>query len=67
AWPETVFRQTRAASVVSVEGLMSAIGTKRTFRVALHMSAFDPKRTLAFLNAMLDQPALVEMPFMARR
>jgi hypothetical protein len=46
---------------------MSAIGTKRTFRVALHMSAFDPKRTLAFLNAMLDQPALVEMPFMARR
>ena len=24
---------------------MSAIGTKRTYRVALHMSAFDPKRT----------------------
>ena len=24
---------------------MSAIGTKRTCRVALHMSAFDPKRT----------------------
>ena len=24
---------------------MSAIGTKRTFLVALHMSAFDPKRT----------------------
>ena len=24
---------------------MSAIGTKRTHRVALHMSAFDPKRT----------------------
>jgi hypothetical protein len=23
----------------------SAIGTKRTYRVALHMSAFDPKRT----------------------
>ena len=42
-------------------------GTKRTSPSALHMSAFDPKRTLAFLNAMLDQPALVEMPFMARR
>ena len=25
---------------------MSAIGTKRTYRVAPHMSAFDPKRTL---------------------
>ena len=24
---------------------MSAIGTKRTYRVALHMSAYDPKRT----------------------
>ena len=24
---------------------MSAIGTKRTSLVALHMSAFDPKRT----------------------
>jgi hypothetical protein len=26
---------------------MSAIGTKRTYRVALHMSAIDPKRTLS--------------------
>ena len=25
---------------------MSAIGTKRTWACALHMSAFDPKRTL---------------------
>ena len=25
---------------------MSAIGTKRTCRVALHISAYDPKRTL---------------------
>ena len=24
---------------------MSAIGTKRTWALALHMSAFDPKRT----------------------
>jgi hypothetical protein len=27
---------------------MSAIGTKRTLACALHMSAFDPKRTLLF-------------------
>ena len=26
---------------------MSAIGTKRTCLFALHMSAYDPKRTLA--------------------
>ena len=30
---------------------MSAIGTKRTCRVALHMSAFDPKRTLGAQSA----------------
>ena len=28
-----------------MSGLMSAIGTKQTFRVALHMSAFGVKRT----------------------
>ena len=34
---------------------VSAIGTKRTSLVALHMSAFDPKRTLGdqFSNAIL--------------
>jgi hypothetical protein len=31
---------------------MSAIGTKRTYRVALHMSAFDPKRTWSFAVQM---------------
>ena len=51
----------------TIKVAMSAIGTKRTSPSALHMSAFDPKRTSAFLNAMPDQPALVEMPFMARR
>ena len=29
-----------------MNGGMSAIGTKRTSPSALHMSAFDPKRTL---------------------
>jgi hypothetical protein len=29
---------------------MSAFGTKRTCRFALHMSAFDPKRTLLSLS-----------------
>ena len=29
------------------DGQMSAIGTKRTSACALHMFAFDPKRTLA--------------------
>ena len=29
---------------------MSAIGTKRTWASALHMSAFDPKRTFGFLH-----------------
>ena len=28
--------------------LMSLLGVKRTCRVALHMSAFDPKRTSKF-------------------
>ena len=31
-----------------MNGGMSAIGTKRTWAGALHMSAFDPKRTLLF-------------------
>ena len=31
---------------------MSAIGTKRTSAFALHMSAFDPKRTLARPNPL---------------
>ena len=29
-----------------MNGAMSVIGTKRTLACALHMSAFDPKRTL---------------------
>ncbi len=29
---------------------MSAVGTKRTCRVALHMSAFDPKRTFTHVS-----------------
>jgi len=29
---------------------MSAIGTKRTCRFALHMSAFDPKRTWGLIS-----------------
>ena len=34
-----------------MNGEMSAIGTKRTSACALHMSAFDPKRTWAVLAA----------------
>ena len=34
-----------ADEVIEWMGGMSAFGTKRTLRVALHMSAFDPKRT----------------------
>ena len=34
---------------------MSAIGTKRTYRVAPHMSAFDPKRTVrAYYRSGID-------------
>ena len=32
----------------SRKAVMSAIGTKRTWAVALHMSAFDPKRTFSW-------------------
>src|SRR5262249_37028211 len=33
---------------------MSAIGPKRTYLVALHMSAYDPKRTLGWTSVQLD-------------
>ena len=35
---------------------MSAIGTKRAYRFALHMSAFDPKRTLRLVSPWLFWP-----------
>ena len=34
---------------------ISAFGTKRTYRVALHLSAFDPKRTLLPLRPIADE------------
>ena len=37
---------------------MSAFCTKRTSACALHMSAFDPKRILAFWNRARIQPYL---------
>ena len=39
-------------------GLISAIGTKRTYRVALHMSAFGGKADMTFLRC--------ERPLMAQ-
>ena len=33
---------------------MSAIGTKRTYRVALHMSAFGGKADIAFAHAVMS-------------
>jgi hypothetical protein len=35
--------------------LMSAYGPKRTSLVALHMSAFDPKRTLDRIGALVTR------------
>ena len=44
-----------------MNGGMSAIGTKRTCACALHMSAFDPKRTFRFrLGASYDHQAQTE-------
>ena len=40
---------------------MSAIGTKRTSPSALHMSAFDPKRT--WIAAKRPVPTLTLAPF----
>ena len=48
-----------------------AIGVKRTCRCALHMSAFDPKRTLASLNEphlnRYDIPPVLEGSYEATR
>ena len=41
---------------------MSAIGTKRTSACALHMSAFDPKRTLAGQDPLLPPSGLLSFP-----
>ena len=49
---------------LSTSSGMSAIGTKRTSACALHMSAFDPKRTREAFNARssLGKPMSFEAP-----
>jgi hypothetical protein len=41
---------------------MSATGTKRTSPSALHMSAFDPKRTLVTGSSLRKQTERTEIP-----
>ena len=45
--------------------LVSAIGTKRTYRVALHMSAFDPKREPNATPNDLLEPSLARAMIMS--